>query len=95
MREPLTDEECREAVLDALDELPDEFAERVRDVAVVIEDRHPQGVLGIYDPRGGLKRIVIYRDANPSVEEIRKTVLHEVGHFFGMSEERLRRLGYG
>lgn len=27
--------------------------------------------------------------------EIRKTVLHELGHFFGMNEEDLRRLGYG
>src|SRR5689334_6873692 len=29
------------------------------------------------------------------VEEVRKTVLHEIGHHFGMSEEDLERLGYG
>jgi predicted Zn-dependent protease with MMP-like domain len=29
------------------------------------------------------------------VEEVRITVLHEVGHFFGMDEERLDDLGYG
>jgi predicted Zn-dependent protease with MMP-like domain len=28
-------------------------------------------------------------------EEVRRTVLHEVGHFVGMSEERIRELGYG
>lgn len=28
------------------------------------------------------------------VEEVRVTVLHEVGHFFGMDEDRLDELGY-
>jgi predicted Zn-dependent protease with MMP-like domain len=27
-------------------------------------------------------------------EQIRRTVLHEVGHFFGFSERKLRELGY-
>ena len=29
------------------------------------------------------------------VRQVRKTVLHEIGHHFGMSEEDLRKLGYG
>jgi predicted Zn-dependent protease with MMP-like domain len=29
------------------------------------------------------------------VEQVRKTVLHEIGHHFGMTEEDLDRLGYG
>ena len=29
------------------------------------------------------------------VRQIRLTVLHEIGHYFGMEEEDLRRLGYG
>ena len=29
------------------------------------------------------------------VEEVRKTVLHEIGHHFGMTEEDLDELGYG
>ena len=28
-------------------------------------------------------------------EQIRKTVVHEIAHHFGFSEERLRELGYG
>ena len=28
------------------------------------------------------------------VEEVRKTLLHEVGHYLGMDEEHLDRLGY-
>jgi predicted Zn-dependent protease with MMP-like domain len=27
--------------------------------------------------------------------EIRITVFHEVGHFFGLDEDRIRELGYG
>jgi predicted Zn-dependent protease with MMP-like domain len=91
----LTDEETREAVQEALDELPDEFAGRLGDVAIVVEDRHPDNLMGIYDPRGGLQRIVIFRDANPSRAEVKKTVWHEIGHYFGMDEGRLRDLGYG
>jgi zinicin-like metallopeptidase len=68
---------------------------RLGDVAIVVEDRHPDGLMGIYDPIGGIQRIVIFRATNPTREEIRKTVLHEVGHFFGMDEDRLRELGYG
>lgn len=29
------------------------------------------------------------------VDEVRVTVLHEIGHFFGLDEERLEELGYG
>jgi predicted Zn-dependent protease with MMP-like domain len=29
------------------------------------------------------------------VEEVRKTVLHEIGHHFGMDEDDLDELGYG
>jgi predicted Zn-dependent protease with MMP-like domain len=29
------------------------------------------------------------------VRQVRTTVLHEIGHHFGMSEEDLERLGYG
>ena len=92
--ERLTDEQCRAAVRAALDALPDEMLDRLGEVAVIVEDRHPAGLMGIYDPTGGMQRIVIYREANPTVEEIRKTVLHEIGHFFGLDEERLRELGY-
>lgn len=91
----LTDEQVREAVTEALDSLPPEIAERLGEVAIVIEDSHPDGLMGIYDPIGGLRRIVIFRAANPSAEEVRKTVLHEVGHHLGLDESRLGELGYG
>ena len=91
----MTEEEVTEVVRNALDELPTEFASRLEGVAVIVEDSHPEGIMGIYDPSGGLPRIVIFRDANPNAEEVRRTVLHEVGHHFGMGEEHLEELGYG
>jgi len=95
MRGTLTDDQVRGAVQEALDALPPEFADQMGEVAVVVEERHPDGLMGIYDPVGGLQRIVIFREANPTAEEVRRTVWHEVGHFFGMDENRLHDLGYG
>jgi predicted Zn-dependent protease with MMP-like domain len=91
----ISEEECREAAEDALASLPAWVHERIGDVAVIVEDSHPRHLMGIYDPRGGIQRIVIFRDTHPSAEEVRKTVLHEVGHYFGMGERQLQELGYG
>ena len=48
-------------------------------------------------------RIAIYRlpleetftDPDELEHEIRVTVLHELGHYFGMDEDKLAELGYG
>jgi len=82
-------------VQEALDTLPVEILSELEGVAVIVEDRHPDGLMGIYDPRGGLRRIVIFREANPTREEVKRTVWHEVGHYFGMDEAQIARLGYG
>jgi predicted Zn-dependent protease with MMP-like domain len=90
----MTEEETREAVIDALDSLPSEIADRLDNVAVIVKDRHPSGgLLGQFDPRGGLQRIIIYRELHPSAEEVKRTVLHEIGHYFGMDERRVRSWG--
>jgi predicted Zn-dependent protease with MMP-like domain len=91
----VTEAECRDAAIEALDALPDWVRERLGDVAVIVEESHPDGIMGIWDPVGGLKRIVIYREANPDADEVRKTVWHEVGHYLGMDEMQLEELGYG
>jgi predicted Zn-dependent protease with MMP-like domain len=91
---PLTDEEFHEAVQDALDSLPDPIASKLTNVAVIVEDRHPSGrLLGLFDPRGGLQRIIIYRELHPTKEEVRRTVLHEIGHYFGANEATVRGWG--
>ncbi len=51
---------------------------------------------------GGPDRIFIFRDnlcdmcesRAELIEEIRITVLHEIGHHFGLDEDRLEELGY-
>jgi predicted Zn-dependent protease with MMP-like domain len=90
----LSDEQMVDAVREALDMLPPDFAKKLASVAVLVEDSHPtENLMGIYDPTGGLQRIVIFRDTHPSRDEVIKTVLHEVGHYFGMDERQVEELG--
>ena len=60
--------------------------------------------LGPGDHTGALPdRIVLYRlpleeefpDPRELRRQIRITVLHEIGHFFGLDEDRIDELGYG
>ena len=56
----------------------------------------------VFDAPRDVDRIILYRKPLEEmcatraklVKEIRKTVIHEVGHFLGMEEEELERLGY-
>ena len=83
------------AVREALDSLPAWVTDEIGEVAVIVEDSHPDDLMGIYDPVGGLQRIVVFRNANPNAEEVKRTVLHEIGHHFGMNEEQIDSLGFG
>jgi predicted Zn-dependent protease with MMP-like domain len=90
----MSDEEFRAAVQDALDSLPPDIASKLTNVAVIVEDSHPSGrLLGLFDPRGGLQRIIIYREHHADAESVRQTVLHEVGHYFGADEATVRGWG--
>ena len=42
--------------------------------------------------QGNIERIC--RTERQIVEQVRKTVMHEIGHYFGMDEEDLRNSGY-
>lgn len=111
-----------ELVGEALDLLPPEWAERLDNVVVMVEeepspedlasvdadphDPEPE-LLGLYHgvppaDRGDYvwalpDRIVIYRgptlrasrDRHEIVQIVRETVLHELGHHFGLDEEDL------
>ncbi len=111
----------RELVSEALDGLPDEWADRLDNVAVVVEEEGSaedlaavgidpatgRELLGLYqgvplDERGVFysalpDRIVIYRGPILRVARsrqdilriVRETVLHELGHHFGLEEEDL------
>jgi|SRR5271170_7155623 len=47
----------------------------------------------IYLFQGSIEEIC--QNSDELIQQVRTTVLHEIGHHFGMSEEDLRRLGYG
>jgi predicted Zn-dependent protease with MMP-like domain len=95
-----------EHVRRALDSLPNEIASALRNVAVVVEDENvaEHDLLGLFEGGGDLMpdKITIYRlpleesfpDPDELEREIRITVLHELGHYFGMDEGRLSDLGY-
>ena len=94
-----------EHVRRALDSLPPDLARGLHNVAVVIEDEHPDepDLFGLFDQAEFMPaKITIYRlpleesfpDAAELEDEIRITVLHELAHYFGLDEERLDELGY-
>lgn len=114
-----------ELVRQAMEGIPESFAEYLADVSVDVEpmpDRATCASLGIDDPRELLglyhgvplterslefsgrmpDRITIYqrniericRSRAQVIEQVRKTVLHEVGHHFGLDEDDLEELGY-
>ena len=107
-------ERFEQMVATALDGLPPEFGDRMKNVAVLVEHGPgPRGLLGLYEGvpltsrttnyAGVLPdRITIYQRAicaicdseEEVVEQVRRTVIHEVGHYFGISDARLRELGW-
>ena len=98
----------------AIDSLPPHLAAALENIAVVIEDEHPDepDLFGLYEgiplpERGDMAgelpdRITIFQlpledefdDPQELEAEIRMTVLHELGHYFGLDEEHLTDLGY-
>ena len=118
--------EFENVVAEVLDDLPADFAEKLENIEVVVEDRPAkadleaagvgkgQTLLGLYhgvplSERGWHymlvlpDRISIYKvpiervceQAKTPVDEmIRRVVLHEVAHHFGIPDSRLGELGY-
>jgi predicted Zn-dependent protease with MMP-like domain len=89
----------------ALDSLPPEIARRLENVAVVVEDEHPNDpdLFGLFQEEPYMPaKVTIYRrpleesfpDPDELEREIRITVLHELAHYFGIDEGRLEELGY-
>ena len=87
----------------AIDSIPEEFGPYLENTVFVIEESSPEGLMGLYEGATALaglgmpERITLYKRsherASGSLEEltdeVRKTILHEVGHHFGMEEDDL------
>lgn len=113
----ITEDEFEQLVVKALDNLPPEFAERLDNIAVVVEDLadpetlaalemdDPYDLLGLYQGVPQTEResafadlpdhVTLYRLAIVSIcdtrrevmQEVRDTLVHELGHHFGLSDE--------
>ncbi len=111
-------------ILNTLENLPDKFKDRMKNLDIVIEDSDIEPTLenkintqarltlGLYQGlpatlRPGRTHIIpdkitIYKKALEKVsindseleKNIKKVVLHELGHYFGLDEIKLRKLGY-
>ena len=96
-------QEFEAAAQAAVDSIPDEFLTYLVNTIFVIEESSPDGLMGLYEGATALadlgmpERITLYKRSHERaaesidelVEEVRRTILHEVGHHFGMEEEDL------
>jgi predicted Zn-dependent protease with MMP-like domain len=117
-----TPEEFETIVEEALSRLPEQFAEALDNIVVIIEEEPSEEdleviddgsdpdseLLGIYRGRplterswsdlpdlpdqvavfrGPILRVVESREE--AIEEIRETVIHELGHYFGLDDEEM------
>lgn len=115
----VTKETFEKIVEKAFSLLPQEFAGRLENIEVTIEDvpSFSRGknilILGLYqgvplERRGSYyagalpDKITLYRKnieavcstEDEMIDQIKRTLLHEIGHYFGISDKRLRELGY-
>jgi predicted Zn-dependent protease with MMP-like domain len=110
----VSEDEFEAMVADALDELPEELAVAMDNVAIVVDEWPTGSVLGLYEGVPLTRRgpvgysgvmpdlITIYRgplcaearDRADLVAQVRITVLHEIGHHFGIDDDRLEELGW-
>jgi predicted Zn-dependent protease with MMP-like domain len=87
----------------AVDSIPEEFRSYLENTVFIIEETSPEGLMGLYEGATALaelgmpERITLYKRAHEEVSgtvgelvaEVRRTILHEVGHHFGMEEDEL------
>lgn len=124
-RRRFTPEEFDALVAEAMDALPPALLERIRNVAIVVENapspaqlrrNHvPPGdtLLGLYEGVPLTRRTSHYGNVVPDKitlfqapiesaagydparirEQVKRTVLHEIAHYFGIDDDRLEELG--
>jgi predicted Zn-dependent protease with MMP-like domain len=88
----------------AVDSIPEAFKPYLENTVFILEESSSRGLMGLYEGATALaagegmpERITLYKraheDASGSndelIAEVRRTILHEVGHHFGMEEDDL------
>jgi predicted Zn-dependent protease with MMP-like domain len=88
----------------AIDSIPDGFKPYLENTVFIIEESSPGNLMGLYEGATALaagegmpERITLYKRSHERaartlaelIEEVRRTILHEVGHHFGMDEDDL------
>ena len=122
----MTRREFEELVQRALRKLPRDFKDKIKNVAVVVEDwaddetladvgiEPPDTLYGLYRGIDLTRRdsgygnvlpdtVTIYQgpieedcdDEEEMAELVRETVVHEIGHYFGLDDETMHRIEDG
>jgi predicted Zn-dependent protease with MMP-like domain len=88
----------------AIESIPDEFQPYLENIVFIVEESSPEDLMGFYHGSGAMHagegfpdQIILYKQSHERaatsmkelVEEVRRTILHEVGHHFGMDEDDL------
>src|ERR1700716_872648 len=88
----------------AVDSIPEAFKPYLENTVFIIEASSADGLMGLYEGATALaagegmpERITLYKRAHEEaagnmeelVAEVQRTILHEVGHHFGMEEDDL------
>jgi len=100
----LSMKEFERLVETVVESIPEEFVPYLDNTVFIVEESSPEGLMGFYEGSGALHagegfpdRITLYKQSHERaartmdelVEEVRRTILHEVGHHFGMDEADL------
>ena len=97
----ISDDEFERAIEQVLDDLPERFARVLENVGIVVAGipvtKRTTGYSGVMPDVITLFKGPHERVCSTQAElrqRIRKTVLHEIGHFFGFDDEYLHSHGY-
>jgi len=97
-------QEFEELVQKVIESIPEEFQAYLENTVFIVEESSPDGLMGLYHGSGALHagegfpdQITLYKRSHELaaatmgdlIEEVRRTILHEVGHHFGMDEDDL------
>ena len=96
--------EFEQLVQTAIESIPEQFQPYLENTVFIVEESASNGVMGLYEGATALhageglpERITLYKRPHEAaaesyhdlVEEVRRTILHEIGHHFGMEEDEL------